>query len=254
MMVSIPSLLMVAGVAWAFPGNQHKVPYPPGGSPKPPLSTGISATAMTSLSTGASSVNTDVTVTTITDTITKTRFVPCSTPVATEDGHTYYSTWLTTSIWETTTCYPVTQTIIPPTPPSYHCTKAGDCPEIPGQSGCPPAATVTVTIRECGPHCTNAPPNSVPTDTPKSGPSEHPGNVIPGNCPDCRTLTFTDIYGGKKTIVVPQESSGVYPGPQTPPIGTGIPPSETITTSTASASSTGMIHYPREDMKYPVVV
>lgn len=119
--------------------------------------------------------------TTITETITKTTFVPCSTPVNTYRGTTYYSTWLTTSLYTTTTHY---TTSVP---------AAASTTPAPGGAGigpggvCPPAPTVTVTV------------------TPESS-----GNGNGERCEKCQTITYINIYGVTTTIVVPPPTTSPH--------------------------------------------
>src|SRR5205809_360871 len=89
-----------AGSALASTGSLSP-PYPTGGSPKPP---GPAPTGSGGNGGGANPGGPDVS--TRTDTITRTTFIPCSTTIVSKDL-TYYSTWLSSSIWTTTTCYPV---------------------------------------------------------------------------------------------------------------------------------------------------
>ena len=218
-MKGILSLALVALVelAVAIPGDHHppygtgrvpKAPFPTGtgaGHPHPPFPTGTghghppfptgtghgtgygTGHGKPPLSTGHHGPHKPpVSVTTITETISRTIFVPCSTPVVSEKGHTYYSTWLTTSIWTTTTCYSVSQPLLPSPTSSPGCPGGPGCSEtfpepspepspepgteteptpslptsldaFPGPSSsspnCPLAATVTVTVTACGPWC-----------------------------------------------------------------------------------------------------
>ncbi|KAA8643847.1 hypothetical protein EYZ11_005425 [Aspergillus tanneri] len=133
-------------------------------------------------------------VSTITSTITLTTFEPCSTPVTTRDGTTYYSTWLTTSVYETTTCY--TTTYNPRT--ATHTAAATNAhvtahPGVSVPSNCPSPETVTKTETV-----------TVGGNGDGSLPTVHPGKP----CARCETITYTNTYGHTKTIVIPVEPTG----------------------------------------------
>ncbi|KAL1989024.1 hypothetical protein VTN96DRAFT_5787 [Rasamsonia emersonii] len=141
--------------------------------------------------------------TTIIETITKTSFVPCSTPVTTHRGTTYYSTWLTTSLYTTTTHYTTSVPAASATP-----TPASGGAGIGPGGVCPPAPTVTVTV------------------TPGVGDGEH--------CEKCQTITYVNIYGVTTTIIVPPPP----PPPTTSPYdGHGHGHSHTTTTKTTTPAT-----------------
>ncbi|KAE8152060.1 hypothetical protein BDV25DRAFT_138223 [Aspergillus avenaceus] len=119
---------------------------------------------------------------TITDTITKTTFKPCSTPVHTQDGTTYYSSWVTASTYETTTCY--TTTAVLTNPPAVPTTMAKPHTTGAGTETCPPPSTVTVYV-------------AVGDENGKSG------SGIGHNCKHCETITYTNTHGHSTTIVIP---------------------------------------------------
>ncbi|KAL9000234.1 MAG: hypothetical protein Q9169_001136 [Polycauliona sp. 2 TL-2023] len=185
-----------------------EVPHPTGGplpphSPIHPPGTGIQPPKPTSYPTGtggggvppvtiptppvitktiygpgtATITQTIVGTTSITSTIT--RFVPCSTPVATLGSSTIYSTSLTTVLSLTTIIAETTgYVVVCPTPtpdsgsgsssshPGPGSLNSPSCP-IPASPACPPAVTVTQTIYLAAP--------SSP-----AGPGSAPGNGIVG--------------------------------------------------------------------------
>ncbi|KAL1958380.1 hypothetical protein VTO42DRAFT_4481 [Malbranchea cinnamomea] len=116
---------LLTGPAFALPGHFQYLRSSPfvttGVVPQPPLSTGLPG-----LGPEAPPDNDETAILTRTETITRTGFVPCSTPVASSGTHTWYSTWLTPTSWTTTTQYRATlfpaTTLTPPvqptTPPS----------------------------------------------------------------------------------------------------------------------------------------
>jgi len=136
----------------------------------------------TSVSTSHSGYHTkpvSTTTFTTTDFITTTKFVPISTPVATSHGTTFYSTFLTTEVVTSTSCYPVTSTIVPP-------------PFVPTTS-ISPKATTTLVPPPFAPACA--------TETVTVYPQG--GYYQPGQCDTCQTITYTDVSGYIITIAVP---------------------------------------------------
>ncbi|KAL9128470.1 MAG: hypothetical protein Q9217_002848 [Psora testacea] len=140
---------------------------PPVSSRPPPKTTSITVPGIPSKTT-----KTHFITTTMTETITK--FVPCSTAIATDNGHTYYSSSLTTSLTSSTTVSVITEyTVYCPAP-----TKDSG---MPGGKG--PASA----------------PSSFPTDAPGSGSSNGDGSQGE-NCPPAETVYRTvEIY---KTVTV----------------------------------------------------
>ena len=136
-----------------------------------------------------------------TETITKTTFVPTSSPIAIPGGTTKYSTWLTTQTYLTTTCYtvppaaptPSTKTV-PSAEPTV-ITKTVLPPAPPAVTSCPAPVTVTVTI------------TSQPTGTDVY---YTPGGA-PHNCDLCQTITYTNISGGVETIIIPAPTTSPAP-------------------------------------------
>lgn len=133
-----------------------------------------------------------VSMSTVTQTITSTTFNPCSSPIGTQGGITYYSTWLTASIWEITTCYTTTGSapIVTEGPTSPIRTKAAGAVET-----CPVQSTVTTTL-------------TVTTGNKDNG-EQSPGAVEArpvdggsGQCERCETITHTNTYGHTTTIVI----------------------------------------------------
>lgn len=174
-MYYIPTLLaaLLTGPALAFPGyfQPMTAPIPTGNIPRPPLSTSVSnpGPCPESPSDGGEIGST------ITDTITKTSFVPYSTPVASSGTRTWYSTLLTATR-TSTTCY--TEPTIPQS------TTSTSTPSTQPNETCPPRATVTVTV----------------TTTTQNGPSRTDSSEAPSST--CQTLTFTDVEGVTRTTTV----------------------------------------------------
>ncbi|KAE8356084.1 hypothetical protein BDV28DRAFT_145583 [Aspergillus coremiiformis] len=174
--------------------------------------------------------------TTITDTITKTTFKPCSTPVHTEGGTTYYSSWVTASTYETTTCYTTTQVLAsPPTeaptvPAQTTTTNAGAAPTHAGGSDtCPEASTVTVYVTV--------------------GSGTAPTNAPGGPCNHCETITYTNTQGHTTTIVIPpvSQTTGGTSTETSKPTGTGSQPTKPTGTGNAPApTETKVWHGPRD--------
>ncbi|KAL4891848.1 hypothetical protein BDV59DRAFT_181080 [Aspergillus ambiguus] len=186
-------------------------------------------------------------ISTVTDTITSTTFIPCSTPIGTQGGTTFFSTWLTTSVWETTTCFTTTVPTSNPTP------VVTEQPVLPTGSGVPGGganciipppvtSTVTVTVGSGG-------NGNGPTVTQKPG-----SGGGSGPCERCETVTFTNTQGHITTIVIPPftvepESTTTPTGPATSanttvptttskrPIGTGTFPSHTRAPASGNSSS-----------------
>lgn len=219
-------LAALAEVALAVP-NYNYAPYsyhPSGHVSQPPYSTGGGG--------GPGGPGGPYPPITKTDTITKTTFVPCSTAIVSDNGHTYYSTWLTTSLWTTTTCYEVTPTPSPQNPPhpgdpGYH-GGPGPCEGSHCNPVCPPQATVTVTVTQCGGYGCGGPHGPGGQPEPTYNPDEPNVPYVPGKpphyCPHCQTITYTDVDGGTNTVVIPPKTSTVHT-----PTGTGVQPSHTNT-------------------------
>lgn len=187
-------------------------------------------------------------VTTVTDTITSTTFKPCSTPIGTHGGTTYYSTWLTASVWETTTCYPTTvPTSIPTSVVTGLPGGAGNCVIQPTVT-----ATVTVTVGNG-----NNGNGATVTQKPGIGGGSGP-------CERCETITYTNTEGRTTTIVIPpftdgSDSTATQTVPETSaqtsfpttttkgPIGTGTYPTHTRGHASGyQPSGTQSTHVPKE--------
>ncbi|BAE64438.1 unnamed protein product [Aspergillus oryzae RIB40] len=242
---SVLLLSTLAGSALALPGvfprgfnttspshsatHSHTLLPTGGGGGEKPTETGKGGESQTTTAPGGSGSVPGTTVTsTITDTITKTTFKPCSTPVHTEGGTTYYSSWVTASTYETTTCY-TTTTVLTSTPTAAP-TAPAETTVAPAPSGghgsetCPPASTVTVyvTVGNGGSGATN---------------TVAPGGQGGHHCERCETITYTNTQGYTTTIVIP---------PIAEPTGT-----ETEKTTTTEVPSTTETNKPTGTGSHP---
>lgn len=139
--ISIPS---GTGIIPSSSGS-HAGPTGTGHGGNPPITSQAPPTKTNTVtSTGAPHPMTKTKYITSIYTSTITRFVPCSTAVATYDGTTYYSSSLTTSLTTSTYTSVIPEyTVVVPAPG-----KGGEHPaDNNGAEGvCPPASTVYVTV------------------------------------------------------------------------------------------------------------
>ncbi|KAL9609859.1 MAG: hypothetical protein Q9167_005403 [Letrouitia subvulpina] len=189
------------------PGNGH--PTGTGGGspptslpPAPPVTTTIYGPGSTT------STSTIIGTTTVVSTITK--FVPCSSPVATAAGTTYYSTSLTkslslTTITSTTTGY----VVVCPTPTPGHGSLPGTGNDTP--AGCPaPTATITTCPVGAGKPAETVYSTIYSTLIINAGSSPSK----PTHCPVCTTYTVTLPNGVPITTVYsPEPSATNHPVP-----------------------------------------
>ncbi|KAL9101271.1 MAG: hypothetical protein Q9163_003443 [Psora crenata] len=193
-----PSHGLGAGVSPSIPGEpgtgQPSKPTGASGSghgASLPVTTSPPAKTTSITIPGIPSKTTKTVIITTTMTETVTKFVPCSTAVATSNGHTFYSSSLTTSMATSTVTAVVTEyTVYCPAP-----TQAEGTPTA-GES---PASA----------------PGSVATNVPGSGSgadSSNSGGSHGDNCPTAQTVS---VY---ITVTVPAG------GPQTQAPGSPRPP------------------------------
>ncbi|KAF7113794.1 hypothetical protein CNMCM5793_004849 [Aspergillus hiratsukae] len=168
-------------------------------------------------------------VSTITEIVTKTTFKPCSTRIHTQSGTTYYSTWLTTSTYETTSCY--TTHVPPATRPLTTTVNVG------AANSCPPPSTVTVTVAVSGGRSGN-------TATHTQAPAPNGGSGSgPGPCKHCETITYTNPYGYTTTIVIPPISEPTNTATtRSTDVGTTTKPTLPVGTGTGTAPSHSHSH------------
>jgi hypothetical protein len=187
------------------PASNTTVPVPPTKPTHPPHHGGGGHTL------------TNVYPTTITTSYTK--FVPCSTPVATSAGTTYYSTWLTPTALPTTYVSTCTDT--------YTSAQPTKTPVGPVDT-CPAVKTVTVTVGG----------GAQPTAPPKDCKS----------CYEVHTLTLTNGQTSVITIThtkhTQKPTTEVKPTTDVQPTGTGKPnpPKPTGSGSLPSGSAPGYPH------------
>ncbi|KAL8647757.1 MAG: hypothetical protein Q9210_005365, partial [Variospora velana] len=162
---SLPVLPPTTGVSHptGLPNPGAGIPHPPGtgishppgtpgsyptgtGHPLPPTTLPIPPISTTTRYGPGSTTSTSTIVGTTTYVSTITKFVPCSTPVATAASSTYYSTYLTTSYSVSTiTAVTTGYVVICPTPTPGSGTSGSGSSPISAPLDCPPAVTVTAT-------------------------------------------------------------------------------------------------------------
>ncbi|ODH46137.1 hypothetical protein GX48_07772 [Paracoccidioides brasiliensis] len=194
----------LAEIVFALPGGFLTTPYPTRSSSVTPQTT-ASVVLIPDVLTDplhVTNVSAITVIFTTTDTVTTTSFIPHSSPVALDGVSTYYSSWLTMSVSETTTHYIVTSTL---TPSTTHTTPTPlPASEPPSASEDPqdaPTTTVTVThsmtvtesSHTCGATSSEDPVQSHTSST----------NV----CENCRTIIYTEVDTSARTIVIPMTTS-----------------------------------------------
>ncbi|EEH34767.1 hypothetical protein PAAG_05814 [Paracoccidioides lutzii Pb01] len=191
----------LAEIVFALPGGFLTTPYPTSSSsvaPQTTVSVGLTPPALT-YSLHVTNVSAITVIYTTTDTVTTTSFVPRSSPVVLDGVSTYYSTWLTMSIGETTTYYIVSSTLMPSsTTPTL---PASDPPSTSGDPQGPPAPTVTVT------HSMTVTESSHACGATSSEDSVQSQTSPTSDCENCQTIIYTEIETSAKTIVVPMTTS-----------------------------------------------
>ena len=201
--------------------------WAPTGSPRPtepqPTTNQTASSSSTSRHTlthseiGTNSTATATSIYTTTETVTRFTLVPQSTPVSVSGTKTFYSTYISSQAYTTTTSYPVTTPASPgsdsPNSPGGGSSDSpgsaspnsqgpvGNSPNLPGQPpiNCPPAPiqVTTIYIDSLSPHQT----------------------VIPAPPPcdkNCQTITYTDTSNSVITITIPSPSPAT-PSPNQPP-------------------------------------
>ncbi|EEH16287.1 hypothetical protein PABG_06374 [Paracoccidioides brasiliensis Pb03] len=194
----------LAEIVFALPGGFLTTPYPTRSSSVTPQTTDsvMQIPDVLTDSLHVTNVSAITVIFTTTDTVTTTSFIPHSSPVVLDGVSTYYSSWLTMSISETTTHYIVTSTL---TPSTTHTTPTPlSTSEPPSASEDPqdaPTTTVTVThsmtVTESS-HTCGATSSEDPVQSPTSS-----TNV----CENCRTVIYTEVETSARTIVIPMTTS-----------------------------------------------
>ena len=182
---------------------------------------------------GIPSTTTETHLVTATSTTIVTKFVPCSTPIATQSDTTYYSSSLTTSVITSTTTTVLTEyTVLCPTPKGYdgHSKDGSQGQDVYGQASssgqgsnsgsydnsCPSASTVYHTVYVT----VNAPAGSLQTDissspsSPDSPDSQHKppfqsqSNKAP--FPQPSNQHTAPLPSGSGTATLQPSSTGAY--------------------------------------------
>lgn len=191
------------------------------------VSTGTGSTTYTSTHYG-----------TTTEVNTVTKFVPCSTPIATSAGSTYYSSYLTASSYTTTNTITTTAyaVVCPTAAPAHETTPGSESYTHGPESG--PAHTALPPKTLYGSASGTCPPEKTVYSTlvATSTYTVTEGAAAPTHCPKCETYTFslpngqtytTTIAPSTHPVAKTTETVAPYPIPGKPtsypyhPSGTG---------------------------------